>query len=207
LGTFGNPGDFAWVEFSPDRKRVAATRFGPNVDLWTYDLARGLPTRFTFSPAADLYAIWSPDGRSIVYRSAPNGDANLYRKIADGTGTEELLYADDDAIKSPTSWSPDGHLLFFNRIDVKMRRDIWVLPLDNPSKPYPWLATPFNESDAKFSPDGQWVAYESDESGRYEIYVAPFPGPGGKRQISTGGGLYPAGGRTARRFSMWRMES
>jgi Tol biopolymer transport system component/predicted Ser/Thr protein kinase len=188
MGTLGDPLDFGTVELSPDRKAVAFDRVGQVSDLWIYPLARGLPTRFTFSPAADQFPIWSPDGKSIVYRSNPKGPFDLYRKAADGTGNEELLYA-DGATKLPTGWSPDGRLLLFYRIDPKTRDDIWVLPLDNPSKPYPWLATPFNERFAKFSPDGRWVAYASDESGRYEIYVAAFPGPGGKRQISTGGGF------------------
>ena len=153
-------------------------------------MAQGLATRFTFSPAYDDFGTWSPDGKSIAYRSSSKGVFDLYRKAADGTGGEESLYA-DGATRVPTGWSPDGRLLLFYRIDAKTEWDIWVLPLDNPSKPYPWLATPFNERFAKFSPDGHWVAYESDESGRYEIYAAPFPGPGGKRQISAGGGEYP----------------
>ena len=102
---------------------------------------------------------------------------------------KSCLFA-DGAQKFPTSWSPDGRLLLFHRFDSKTQRDIWVLPLDNPSKPYPWLATPSNERDASYSQDGRWVAYASDESGRYEIYVAAFPGPGGKRQISAAGGTY-----------------
>jgi serine/threonine protein kinase len=191
LGTLGDPGDSESVEFSPDHKSAAVvTRLRQNVDLYIYDLKRGLPTRFTFSPTVNNYAVWSPDGKSVVYRSNEKGQFDLYRKAADGSGSERLLYGDGTA-KVPTSWSPDGRFLLFYRIDPKAQRDIWVLALDNPPKPYPWLATPSNERFAKFSPDGHWVAYESDESGRYEICVAPFPGPGGKRQISAGGGELP----------------
>jgi Tol biopolymer transport system component len=191
VGTLGDPGDSESVEFSPDHKSAAVvTRLQLNVDLYIYDLRRGLPTRFTFSPTVNNYAVWSPDGKSIIYRSNEKGPVDLYRKAADGSGSERLLYADGTP-KVPISWSPDGRLLLFYRIDPKTLRDIWVLPLDNPSKPYPWLVTPSNERFAKFSPDGRWVAYESDESGRYEIYVGPFPGPGGKRQISAGGGELP----------------
>jgi dipeptidyl aminopeptidase/acylaminoacyl peptidase len=186
----GGPSDFSSVDLSPDRKNVAVSRLGQNPDLWIYDTVRALATRFTFSTAVDQYPIWSPDGKAIAYRSNPKGRMDLYRKAADGTGSEELLYA-DGVTKIPLSWSPDGQRLLFYRIDPKTQRDIWVLPLENPSKAYPWLATPFNERFAKFSPDGRWVAYDSDESGRYEIYAAPFPGPGGKRQISTGGGGLP----------------
>jgi Tol biopolymer transport system component len=107
--------------------------------------------------------------------------------------TEELLYADGEE-KVATSWSPDNKFLLFFRLDPNTQRDIWVLPLGAgpgaPAKPFPWLVTPFNERFPKFSPDGRWVAYESDDSQRFEIYVAPFRGPGGTRQISKGGGMY-----------------
>jgi Tol biopolymer transport system component len=119
----------------------------------------------------------------------------LYRKKASGTGNEELLYADNLA-KVPSSWSPDGKFLLYSTTnDPKTGLDIWVLPdpmgVPGTTKPYPFLQTQFNESGAQFSPDGRWVAYQSDESDRPEVYVAPFPGPGGKRQISTGGGQMP----------------
>jgi serine/threonine protein kinase/Tol biopolymer transport system component len=195
VGSVGDASDFFALELSPDHKSLADTRLGQNVDLWIYDVARGLPKRFTFSPARDRQAIWSPDGGTIVYQSNPKGVADLYRKAADGTMTEELLYA-DGAEKVATSWSPDGKFLLFFRLDSKTQRDIWVLPLEGgpagaPAKPIPWLVTPFNERFPRFSPDGRWVAYESDDWQRFEIYVAPFKGPGGTRQISTGGGMYP----------------
>jgi eukaryotic-like serine/threonine-protein kinase len=195
VGSVGDAADFFALELSPDRKNLAATRLGQNVDLWIYDMARGLPKRFTFSPARDRQGIWSPDGRNIVYQSNPKEAADLYRKAADGRTTEELLYA-DGAEKVATSWSRDGKSLLFFRLDPKTQRDIWVLPLEDgptgaPGQPIPWLVTPFNERFPKFSPDGRWVAYESDDSQRFEIYVAPFKGPGGTRQISTGGGMYP----------------
>ena len=194
--TVGDASDFFALELSPDRKNLAVTRLGQNVDLWIYDVARGLPRRFTFNPARDRQAIWSPDGRTIVYQSNPKGaEADLYRKAADGTLAEELLY-EDRAEKVATSWSPDGRYVLFFRIDPKTQRDIWVLPLEHgpsgpPGKPFPWLVTPFNERFPKFSPDGRWVAYESDDTQRFEVYVAPFKGSGSTRQISSGGGMYP----------------
>jgi serine/threonine protein kinase/Tol biopolymer transport system component len=196
VGTLGDAGDFWSVDFSPDRKSVAVTRLDQNQDIWLYDTARGLATRFTFSPAAERNPMWSPDGRWIVYDSLANGQNELYRKAVDGTGSAELL----PAIGSPASWSPDGKFLLYAHVDPKMMVDTWVLPFGVPSgvpsKPFRWWDTPFRKSLAKFSPNGCWVAYQSNESGRTEIYVAPFPGPGGKRQISIGGGL----------FARWRSD-
>src|SRR5262249_22893132 len=117
-----------------------------------------------------------------------------YRKNADGTGAEELLYA-DDMPKTPTSWSSDGRFLVYSANSSNTLSDIWVLPMTQQSgaqaKPYAWLQTQFDELGAVCSPDGKWVAYQSNESGHNEIYVAPFPGPGGKRQVSIAGGTSP----------------
>jgi Tol biopolymer transport system component len=139
-------------------------------------------------------SIWSPDGETIIFDSTRSGPGDLFRKKSNGAGAEELLYS-DNLTKIPTSWSPDGRFLLFQTTSDKTGSDIWVLsdPLGSPgaAKPYPFLQTRFNELVARFSPDGKWVAYQSDESGHYEIYVAPFLGPGGKRQISAGGGRYP----------------
>jgi Tol biopolymer transport system component len=190
-GTLGDAEKFWSVEFSPDRKNVAITRPDDN-GIWIYEVARGLATRLTTGATADRDPVWSPDGKSVVYYSNAKGKWDLYRKAADGTGNEELLYA-DEAVKVPSSWSPDGRFLLYWRSNPKARSDIWALPLSAgaPSKPYPWLATPFSEISGKFSPDGRWVAYGSNESGRMEVYVAPFPGPGPRRQISSNGGSWP----------------
>jgi serine/threonine protein kinase/Tol biopolymer transport system component len=196
VGILGDPGAFWSVEFSPDHKSLAVTLRGQSDDIWIYDVARGVPTRFTSSQAANRDPVWSPDGRSIVYLSNAKGPFDLYRKAADGTRKEQLLYG-DAANKVPTSWSPDGKSLLFFRVDTKTLQDIWVLPVtassrpDAPSKPFLWLATPSREFFARFSPDGHWVAYLSDDSGRPEVYVAPFPGPGPRRRLSTGGGWEP----------------
>jgi serine/threonine protein kinase len=193
VGTLGDPGNFWSVEFSPDQKMVAVTRFDQKEDIWLYDVARGLPTRFTFSLAAEWNPVWSPDGRWIAYNSNVNGQRGLYRNAVDGTGTEELLAVNG----GPSSWSPDGKFLLYVRLLPNKSfamADTWVLPVGAPSgagvssKPFAWFATPFVKSLPKFSPDGRWVAYQSNETGRFEIYVAPFPGPGPKRQISTSGG-------------------
>jgi Tol biopolymer transport system component len=198
-GTLGDPGTINALEFSPDRASVAAAIFDSgsrNQDIWIYDVARGLKTRFTFDPAEERQAAWSPDGRSLVFNSNPKGHFDLFRKQANGVGNEELLFA-DGLEKYPTSWSPEGKfLLYFSQGDPKTKDDLWVLPMTlersgEARKPFSFAQTPFNETWGQFSPDGRWIAYQSDESQRIEIYVAPFPGPGGKRQISTAGGLEP----------------
>ena len=197
VGTLGDAGEFASVEFSPDRKNVAVTEVGPSADLWIYEVTRGLKTRFTFDPAPENFPAWSPDGKKITFGSAQKGHYDIFRKSADLTGTEELLYA-DGADKSPTSWSPDGKFLLFTHYGSNTPSNIWVLPLTPAvagAKPFPFVQTPFGANDGRFSPDGKWVAYSSTEFQRAEIYVAPFSGapsgPGGKRQISTAGGRYP----------------
>jgi len=190
-GALGSEGSYHSVELSPDRKNAVVTRDG---NIWIQDAARGLATRLTFN-VLDIFGIWSPDGKYTAYQSDREGHYDLYRKAADGSRTEELLFT-DSAIKVPTSWSPDGRFLLFFRLDPKTQRDLWLLPvgqgqLTGSRKPMLWLGTPYNESFAKFSPDGRWIAYQSDESGRNEIFAAKFPGPGGKRQFSSAGGTFP----------------
>jgi eukaryotic-like serine/threonine-protein kinase len=185
--------------FSPDRKRLAAViqdRSG-SLDIWIYDVGRGLRTRFTFDATTDDNPVWSPDGRTIIFRSSRKGSGDLYRKAVDSVGAEELFYA-DNSNKAPTSWSPDGKLLLYTVVSTNGNDngDIWGLPLaPEPTgtalKPFPVVQTPFNEGSAAFSPDGRWIAYVSNESRRNELYVTSFPapssGPAGKRQVSTGG--------------------
>jgi eukaryotic-like serine/threonine-protein kinase len=194
IATVGEPGGVLWPSLSPDGKRATAVvsdRAAHNTDLWVYDLARNLRTRLTFDPAVVQGGIWSPDGTRIIFSSNRGGHFDLYRKSADGSGAEELLYA-DGLNKYPTSWSPDGKfVMYWASGDPKTGADIWVLPLEGERKPFPFLKTAFTEQGGPFSPDGRWIAYASDESGRPEIYVVPFPGPGGKRQVSTSGGGFP----------------
>ena len=200
LGPLGEPGIINHFHFSPDRKRVAAA-LGPggtlnNADIWIYDAARGLRTRFTFDPAAESFPVWSPDGRSIIFASTRNQHLDLYRKSSDGAGAEELLYS-DRLEKTPTSWSADGKFLLYHAIGAGVGRNaVWVLPLTPerpgaPLKPLPFAPAPFDEHSAQFSPDGRWIAYVSNESQRLQVYVARFPGAGDKRQISLEGGLSP----------------
>ena len=197
VATLGDPKNIGTLKFSPDRKRLAAAISDrANIDIWIYDMVRGVPTRFTFDPASDASPVWSPDGRTIVFRSSRKGHADLYRKSANGAGVEELLYA-DNLDKAPTSWSADGKFLLYQAADPKTGQDIWALPLtpEGPGrqlKPSLVIQTPFQESQAQFAPDGRWMAYQSNESQRAEIYVTPFPGPGGKRLVSKEGGHLPS---------------
>ena len=196
MGTIGEPRQFFHIELSPDGKILAATSVaGGNLDLWTYDLARGLSTRLTFDPAAEVTAVWSADGRTVAFNSNRKGGTDLYRKPSNGSGAEDLLYA-DDRDKNPTSWSRDGKFLLYHTTGGDQGPDLFVLPLiperpRAPLKPVPFLQTKFAESWGQFSPDGRWVAYTSNESQQVEVYVAPFSRPTEKHQISTGGGLKP----------------
>jgi Tol biopolymer transport system component/tRNA A-37 threonylcarbamoyl transferase component Bud32 len=193
LGTLGEPRAFFEIEFSPDRKHLAATLADAgDVDIWTYDLAQGVPTRLTFDAVPKGGAVWSRDGRSIVFNSRRKDHSDLYRKSADGTGVEELLYADTRE-KFQVSWSRDVKLLLYSAVDGSQGLNLWVQPLasDRPGvalKPQIFLKS---SALGQFSPDGRWVAYESRESQRAEIYVVPFSRPAEKHQISRSGGLRP----------------
>ncbi len=206
LGPLGEPGIISEFNFSPDRKRVAAGLLPSgtlnNADIWIYDADRGLRTRFTFDPALDRNAVWSPDGRSIVFSSRRKQHMDLYRKSSDGAGADELLYS-DDLDKFASDWSPDGKFFLYRAIGAGAGGGVWVLPLTPerqgaPLKPFPFAPSAFTMGNAHFSPDGQWIAYASDESSRSEVYVARFPGAGGKRQISAAGGLTPRWRRDGR---------
>jgi Tol biopolymer transport system component/tRNA A-37 threonylcarbamoyl transferase component Bud32 len=194
IGSVGPPDstNLTNVSLSPDGKRVAVSRTSSgNSDVWLVDTSRGVPTRFTFDAASEAEPAWSPDGSKVVFQSNRSGGAfNLYAKASSGAGNEDLLLQSDQS-KAPNSWTPDGRFLLFRSTDPKTGMDLWVLPLAGDKKPFPFLKTAFEERDGEFSPDGKWVAYQSNESGKYEIYVQPFPGPGGKFQVSTNGGTQP----------------
>jgi serine/threonine protein kinase len=192
LTAVGPPGRYVEPSFSADEKRIvfAISHFSGIGDLWTMDLADGNLSRFTFDPSDNATAVWSPDGERIVWTSNRSGPYDLYQKAASGAGKEELLLK-SDIVKYPDDWSLDGRFILYECVDPKTRFDLWVLPMSGDHKPMPYLQTEFNETHARFSPDGRWVAYVSDESGRAEVYVQSFPATGGKWQISSGGGDQP----------------
>ena len=192
IGVLGDAAAYTDVELSPDGKRAAVSipDEGKGRNIWIYDVARGLRTRFTFDPADQLTSIWSPDGARILFNSRRNGSLDLYEKAASGAGSEDTLLS-DKVDKFPASWSPDGKFILYVSSGPSRSNDLFVLPLTGDRKPVPFPPTSFSEPEARISPDGRWVAYSSNESGRNEIYVASFPGPGGKWQVSTAGGSYP----------------
>jgi Tol biopolymer transport system component/predicted Ser/Thr protein kinase len=180
---------------SPDGQRLAV---GSEVTgVWLYDLARGTLTRLTETFGALSLPIWTPDGKHVTFRSMVSSSLNLHWMPADGSRAAERLTTSEN-MQSPGSWSPDGQVLAFSENDPTTGWDVWVLKLEGERKPRPFLQTPFNEGAPMFSPDGRWLAYQSDESGRQEIYVRPFPGPGGRSQISTEGGTEPMWARNGR---------
>ena len=182
------------IAISPDGLRLAVQRIVPDAnDIWTIDLARGVPSRFTFSPDVDDDPVWSPDGKAIAFSSVREAIPGIDQKLVSGTGNAELLFTNDRSIH-PTSWSPDGRSLLFEQTDAVSASDLWVLSMQGDVKPQAYLATPFSESDGHFSRDGKWVAYTSDESGRPEVYVQRFPDARDKVQISTRGGVSPRWG-------------
>ena len=160
-------------------------------DLWLLDLATGNQSRFTFDSAYDENPIWSPDGTRVVFDSNRLGPRSLFVKASNGAGGEDKLLALSNSIV-PMDWSRDGRFLLYASIDPKSGSDLWILPMTGDRKPIPFLQGPSSEGQGKFSPDGRWIAYASDESGKAEIYVQSFPGlGGGKWQISMDGGTQP----------------
>lgn len=194
----GNPDSYFALALSPDGKRLAVTVVSSSgsADIWVFELERGVRTRFTFGGGFGS-PVWSPDGRNLVFYDFHPGHFGLYIKPADGSGSEQTLLSSDVPV-IPQAWSRDGKFLAYSRNDPKTNFDVWILPLTGDRKPFPFVQTPYTELNPKFSPDGKWIAYQSDESGRSEVYVAPFPGPGGKWQISSAGGTQPVWSRDGR---------
>jgi len=199
-GTLGNPDCcIRHPIVSPDGGRVIVSRIeNGNADLWLLDGAR--MTRLTFDTGSDAYPVWSPDGRSVAFRSNRSGPGDMYRKLASGVSPEEPI-ATSNETRTPLDWSSDGRFLLHSSVGPQFNYDVFVTPLFGPVRtPLLLVSTPFRENWGAFSPNAQWVAYSSDQSGRFEVYVRPFPALGAagnlasvdaQWQISTTGGAYP----------------
>ncbi len=183
---------------SPDGQRVAVTIDELGSQEWLLNIGRGTLTRLTFDGSYNGGTAWTPDGKRIAFGTDRAGARNLFWQLADGSGGVERLTT-SDRTQVASSWSPDGQTLAYEESAPGTGFDIWVFRLSD-HKAQPFLQTRFNEIAPRFSPDGRWLAYASDESGRYEIYVQPYPGPGGKWQISTDGGTEPVWTRNGELF-------
>ncbi len=209
LGVAGepDPNNLLYPELSPDGRQVTIMRSPQgNNDLWLIDLVRGGMTRFTFDPATDVTGLWSPDGTRIAFQSNRKGRYDLYLKPSNNAVAEELLLETPNQ-KYAQDWSKDGRYLLYGETDPKTGRDLLALPMSganasptgrsnqemtgNDRKPIVVVKTPFEELNGQFSPDGRWVAYETNESGQFQIVVQPFQGAIGKWPVSTGGGVQP----------------
>ena len=194
LDTLGDPGDYANPTLSPAGDRLAFNLTDPRSgkgDIWIRDLARGVNSRFTLGAGNNVRPVWSPDGAMIVFTSDRGGAFDIYQKSAKGAGEEKLLFHSDEP-KSASSWTRDGKYVAYVSRNPKTLFDLWALPTSGEKKPIPIAVSPFNEQSPMFSPDGRYLAYVSNESGRDEIYVQTFPEAGGKWQVSNEGGNDPS---------------
>jgi Tol biopolymer transport system component len=184
LATVGEPMANDAFSLSPDGQRalIVVSAGDAKPDLWMIDLNRGVSSKFTFNPGNYGNMSWSPDGARVAYANYPS----IFIKSSDGASGERSIFTSDGAPIDVCDWSRDGKTIALSRLDGKTGWDLWMLPTDGVT-PHPFLVSPANEQDGRFSPDGKWLLYRSDESGRQEAYVVPYPGPGGKWQISSGG--------------------
>ena len=214
LGEAAPEGPYNAIAISRDQQHVALTRQGiprtaePNGDIWLWDFTRQTNARITFGPTADENPVWSPDGKQLAFSSDRDGFLQLYRKDASGAGEEERLTNEPKRHMDPLDWSPDGRYLVYRQLNPGTGWDLMLLPLQGDRKPIVLLQTPESDSDARFSPDGRWIAYHSRLNGRsVEVYVQGFSGDGkigltGTRlQISNGAQALLCGAATEKRFT------
>jgi len=187
---------FRYPRLSPDDQQVVFGNASGRMDLWLYHVARETLTRLTYDNN-NVRPIWAPDGKQITFTSSRAGPLNVYSMPADSSAPPDRLF-ESPYTQFPTAWTPDGRSLAYTEIHPDTAWDLWVLPRGAGGAPQPFLRTPFHEGWMEFSPNGRWVTYAADESGRYEVYVRPFPGPGGKVQISSDGGTEAVWSRNGR---------
>ena len=192
-GSIAQVDRYLGATLSPDGNRLAVMIYAGAQgigDIWIFDLTRGTSTRLTFGGDSHLNPLWTPDGKTVFYSSTAKGPPHIYAKAADGSGPERSVLESTDTVELPRSFSPDGRFLVYERRMAKSETGyhLWVLPLSGDGKPFPIVQDAFDESLPAVSPDGKWMAYRSNESGRQEIYITAFPAGGAKWQVSTNGG-------------------
>jgi Tol biopolymer transport system component len=195
LSVVGEEREYLWLNLSRDGNQVILQCFEPEkvgTDLWSIDLSRGAMTRVTFDRASANFPHWSPDGSALAFCSNRKGFWAIWQKgVNDRDGKEDLLYEEDSRQIFLDDWSSDGKFIVYRKMGEKTSFDLWSLPMNGDPKPKLYLATQFDERLAKVSPDGRWLAYRSNESGRNEIYAQSFPEPGRKFMVSNRGGTLP----------------
>ena len=204
LNTLGDPARYEQLAMSPDERSVAVTFVGSdtpeNRDIWILDVARGTQIRFTTDAGSDNMPVWSPDNSHIVFQAIREGaNSTLRQKALDGATNEEAVFPSRVAgVQAlPTDWSADGrYIAYGHNPGTGFSMDLWALPLFGDRKPFPLVKSPFVELSATFSPDGRWLAFQSNETGESQIYVQPFPAAGGPFMVSKDGGVQP----------MWRRD-
>ena len=182
-----------WMRISPDGQRIAMSIFEPKSrtqNLWMYDLVRHSRTRFTSGLMSDANPVWSPDGKRIAYTVFSEHKASIHVRPAAGGGSEEVLVESKSAMRT-TDWSPDRNAICLTSWGEQTQADIWIQTVDGEKKMWEFVKTAYNEDEGRFSPDGRWIAYSSDETGQSEIYLRPYPGPGAAIKVSTSGGSTP----------------
>jgi Tol biopolymer transport system component len=193
LGTEGRPGLYETIRLSPDGRKFAVSvldlRPG-TAGLWTADVGSGTLNRLTSGARDDIFPVWSPDGSRLVFSTgSPRGPPHIYESSLDGGEPKELTPL--GSVQWVQDWSRDGRFVCYSESSLATQQDIWILDRSRPGRPAPFLATEFDEVEPQFSPDGRWIAYSSNESGTYEIYVVSFPNPGRKVRVSNAGGSRP----------------
>jgi Tol biopolymer transport system component len=201
------PGSYAAPSLSPDGRRVIVTKANSptSYDLWLVDLERAVPTRLTSDglvASVDATGVWSPDGGHAAYMYNRSGFYDVYWVPTTRPGPPEPLVQSNVIFKIPATWSPDGRYMVFSQSEAT-EWDLWLLPLRGDRKPLPYLRTPFNEYNAAISPDGRWLAFDSDETGASEIYVGAFPEPGEKYRVSTAGGNHAQWSKNGKELVIW----
>jgi hypothetical protein len=195
LGAVTGPGGYTAPALSPDETSVAVSRVdlqtGAAADIWLINLERGTQIRLTADPASDTYPAWSPAGDRIVFLSTRNGQTGIYEKLSNGSAVEEPLLASAELKYSP-SFSPDGKFIIYSQLNPKTNVDLYLVSTGGEKKIETFLQTNFIEAQPRVSPNGRWIAYISNETGQFEVYVQTFPvAGGGKVLLSVGGGSQP----------------